>query len=265
MGAIYAVVAGALCNFALLPAVSGFVPLAFIVGVFMISAGVAVCHPRTATIGSGFAVYFWTFIWPVNGMRIDDVTFLNSALATLFGIGFSTVVFAILFPMYPETIRSRLNLAALRDLSAIAHGPDVRGAEAWLLRTADRLHRLLVSGSTTPQALRESDLRGQLAVWSIGDSLFALKELGKKHAAVQRPLSALLARLHRLEIGRVERACCMATTRLNRHGRLLNGKARREVLRGAILLQTIADTVNAHGAFLRSGLPMQHDMRSLGT
>jgi len=218
--------------------------------------------PRTAAIGSGLAVYFWIYISPVNGTRID--AFLNSAFATLFGIACRIAVFAILFPMNPEAIRSRLNRAALRDLSEVSRRPEVWGADAWLIRTADRLTRLLASGSAAPQAVLESDLRGQMAVWAIGESLLALLELGTKHAAVQRPLTVLLARLNRLDIERVERACCAAALRVSRHGRLLNESARRELLRDAILPHTIADTVNAHADFLRGGAAMQGLTRAFG-
>ena len=250
-GAACAALAGALCNFALLPAVSGFVLLAYIAGFFLVGTGLAMRNPRTAAIGSGFAIFFWNFISPVNSARISDTAFLNSALATLLGIACGTVVFAILFPTSPESIRARLHRAVRRDLAQIARSPQRWSADAWLSRTADRLNRLLVIGGTFPRSTKEDDLRGLVAAWTIGHSLLAVHDLAMKHSIARRPVAAVLKRLHRLDVERVVSVCGAAATRLRRDGPELREKDRRELLRGALLLQTIADTASAHAEFLR--------------
>ncbi|MFM0032442.1 FUSC family protein [Paraburkholderia madseniana] len=250
-GASCAAIVGAVCNFVLLPAVSGFALLAYIVGFFMVGTGLATRNPRFAAIASGFAIFFWNFISPNNFTRIDDASFLNSALATLLGIAFSTVVFAILFPTDPESIRVRLHRAVRRDLSDIARSPREWNSDAWLSRTADRLSRLLVIGSAVPRATRESDLRGLVAAWTIGDSLLAIHDFAAKHSTVRRSVAVVLKRLHRADVARLVSACGAAARRLKRQGRELGDNDRRELLRGAILLQTISDTAKAHADFLR--------------
>jgi uncharacterized membrane protein YccC len=250
-GAACAAVVGAVCNFVLLPAVSGFVLLAYIAGFFMVGTGLVMRNPRIAAIGSGFAIFFWNFISPDNSTRINDASFLNSALATLLGIAFSTVVFAILFPTDPKSIRVRLYRAVRRDLTEMASSPRAWNADAWLSRTADRLSRLLEIGSAVPRATRESDLRGLVAAWTIGDSLLALDDFAAKHSTARRPVAVVLKRLHRFDVGRLVSVCDAAARRLKRQGRELCDPDRRELLRGAILLQTIADTANAHADFLR--------------
>ncbi|MEX3992687.1 FUSC family protein [Paraburkholderia sp. EG286A] len=250
-GAACAALAGALCNFVLLPAVSGFVLLAYIAGFFMVCAGLAMRNPRTAAIGSGFALFFWNFISPVNSTRINDASFLNSAIATLLGIACGTAIFAILFPRDPEAIRARLHRAVRRDLAEMARSPREWNADAWLSRTADRLSRLLAIGSAVPRASKESDLRGLVAAWTIGDSLLALRDFAAKHSAARRPVSVVLKRLQRFDVGRLVSVCDAAARRLKRQGRELSDTDRRELLRGAILMQTIADAANAHADFLR--------------
>jgi uncharacterized membrane protein YccC len=250
-GAACAALVGALCNFVLLPAVSGFVLLAYIVGFFMVGTGLAMRNPRTAAVGSGFALFFWNFISPVNSARINDAAFLNSAIATLLGIACGTAVFAILFPTDPESIRVRLHRSVRRDLAEMARSPQEWNSDAWLTRTADRLSRLLATGSAVPRAIRESDLRGLLAAWSIGDSLLAMHDFATKRSTARRSAAVVLKRIHRFDVRRLVRVCGTAASRLKRQGRELCDKDRRELLRGAIILQTIADTANAHSDFLR--------------
>jgi uncharacterized membrane protein YccC len=250
-GAACAAVVAAVCNFVLLPAVSGFVLLAYIAGFFMVGTGLAMRDPRIAGIASGFAIFFWNFISPDNSTRINDASFLNSVLATLLGIAFSTAVFAILFPADPESIRVRLHRAVRGDLADIARSPREWNADAWLSRTADRLSRLLVTGSALPRTTSESDLRGLVAAWTLGDSLLALHDFAAKHLTARRSVAVVLKRLHRADIARLVSVCGAAARRLKRQSRELDNKDRRELLRGAILLQTIADTAKAHADFLR--------------
>lgn len=250
-GAAGAALAAALCNFVLLPAISGFVPLACVVGIFMVSAGLAMCHPRTAAIGSGFAIFFWNFISPVNSTRIDDVAFLNGALATLLGIACAAAVFAILFPTNAEAIRARLHRAARQDLMQMSHGPKNWQPEAWLSRTADRLSRLFAIGSQATPANWENDLRGHVAAWMIGDGVLAIQAFATKHRTARRPVAVILERLHRFDLKRLARVCGAAANRLNRRGCDLADMDKLEFLRTAILLQTMADTVITHAEFLR--------------
>ncbi|WP_201319488.1 FUSC family protein, partial [Burkholderia sp. E168m30] len=156
-GSACAAVAGVVCNFILLPAVSGFEMLAYILGVFLIGTGIAMRHPRTAAMGSAFSIFFWNFTSPDNTTRIGDAAFLNSALATMLGIAFGALIFALVFPGDPGTSRRRLHRAVRRDLAEIARDPGAWHASAWLSRTADRLARELGFAGSLPQTLIERD------------------------------------------------------------------------------------------------------------
>ena len=220
----------------------------------MVGTGLVIRIPRIAAIGSSFAIFFWNFISPDNSARIDDVAFLNSALATLVGIAYSTVLFAILFPTDQKSIRARLYRAVCRDLAEIARSPGEWNAHAWLSRTADRLSRLLVIGSAVPRATSESELRGLIASWAIGDSLLALHNLARKQPIARRPAAVVLKRLRRFDVGRLASVCDLAASRLKRHSNELDVKDRRELLRASIFVQTLAESAKAHADFLRSAL-----------
>jgi uncharacterized membrane protein YccC len=249
-GAACAALAGAVCNFVLLPAVSGFELLAYIVGFVMVGTGLAMRNPRIAGIGTGFAIFFWNFISPDNSTRINDASFLNSALATLLGIAFSTGAFAILFPTDPKAIRVRMHRAVRRDLAEIARSPAKWNPDTWLSRTADRLSRLLVIGSAVPRATRENDVHRLIAAWTIGDSLLAIHDIAAKHVTARRTVDVVMKRFHRADLTRLASVCVAAARRLKRQSLELHAEDRRQLLRGAILLQTIAETAQARADFL---------------
>ncbi|KWF04186.1 FUSC family protein [Burkholderia pseudomultivorans] len=249
-GAACAAVAGALCNFVLLPAVSGFEMLAYILGVFMIGTGIAMRNPRTAGIGSGFSIFFWNFTSPDNSARIGDAAFLNSALATLLGIAFGALVFALVFPGDPGGSRRRMHRAVRRDLASLARDPHKWRESAWLSRTADRLARAFGFAGSLPQAVIERDLRDLLATWTIGDSLLALAALAAREPAARRAVAVVRGRIGRQEFARIERACDAAARALRRRVADLDSDGGRALLSGVVLLRTIADAAAAHGEFL---------------
>ncbi|CAB3752221.1 fusaric acid resistance protein [Burkholderia sp. MSh2] len=250
-GTACAAAAGVICNFALLPAVSGFEMLAYILGVFLIGAGIAIRHPRTAAMGSAFSIFFWNFTSPNNVARIGDAAFLNSALATLLGIAFGALVYALVFPGDPGTSRRRLHRAVRRDLAGMARDPGAWSASTWLSCTADRLARALGFAGSLPQTLIEHDLRDLLAIWGLGDSLLSLAGLATREPAVRRAAAVVRGRIARAEFARLDRTCDAAARVLRRRAAARDGGDAHALWRGAMLLQRIADAAAVHGGFLR--------------
>ncbi|MCA7962660.1 FUSC family protein [Burkholderia cenocepacia] len=250
-GSACAAVAGVVCNFILLPAVSGFEMLAYILGVFLIGTGIAMRHPRTAAMGSAFSIFFWNFTSPDNTTRIGDAAFLNSALATMLGIAFGALIFALVFPGDPGTSRRRLHRAVRRDLAEIARDPGAWHASAWLSRTADRLARELGFAGSLPQTLIERDMRDLLAIWGIGDSLLSLAELATREPAAGRAAAVVRARVARADFTRLEQTCDAAARLLRGRMAARDGDAAQALLNGIVLLRRIADATAEHGGFLR--------------
>jgi len=249
-GAVCAALVAAICNFALLPAISDFVPLACIIAIAMIGAGLAMCHPRAAAVGSGMSVFFWNFISPLNSARIDDATFFNGAVATLIGIAFGAAVFSILLPADPLAIGDRLRRAARHDLLRFAGRPMPWQAEAFLARTADRLSRLLALGSTEA-AIRERHLQGHIAAWAMSHSLVTMRDLASRHVAARRLLTLVQRRVQAGDFEGVARVSRTAAVRLQRRTLRAPYQYRRDDLAGVILLHSIADRAIHHAQFLR--------------
>ncbi|WP_175946963.1 FUSC family protein [Burkholderia pyrrocinia] len=250
-GSACAAVAGVVCNFILLPAVSGFEMLAYILGVFLIGTGIAMRHPRTAAMGSAFSIFFWNFTSPDNTVRIGDAAFLNAAVSTLLGIAFGALVFALVFPGDPGTSRRRLHRAVRRDLAGIARDPRAWLASTWLSRTADRLARELGFAGSLPQTLIERDMRDLLAIWGFGESLLSLAELAAREPAVRRAATVVRGRVERAEFAQLDRTCDVAARVLRRRVAARDGDDTHALLRGIVLLRRIADTAAEHGGFLR--------------
>ncbi|EGC98217.1 fusaric acid resistance protein, partial [Burkholderia sp. TJI49] len=198
----------------------------------------------------GFSIFFWNFTSPDNTARIGDAAFLNSALATLLGIAFGALVFALVFPGDPGGSRRRMHRAVRRDLASLARDPHKWRESAWLSRTADRLARAFGFAGSLPQAVIERDLRDLLATWTIGDSLLALAALAAREPAARRAVAVVRGRIGRQEFARIERACDAAARALRRRVADLDSDDGRVLLSGVVLLRTIADAVAAHGEFL---------------
>ncbi|MCP3725277.1 FUSC family protein [Paraburkholderia sp. CNPSo 3272] len=241
-GAFFAALVGILCNFVLLPAVTDFIALACIAGFFTVAAGLAMRNPRTASIGSGFALFFWNFTSPSNVMRINDAAFLNDALSTLLAIAWATLAFSVLFPADRASSIARLQRAVRRDLSDLASNPQRWRRDAWLSCTADRLGRRFATEAAIvkPASGAQTGLRELLAAWTIGDSVLALQKSAASHPGLRRSMTVIRGRLRKLDFTRLATACDTLAVRLLRQASMRADRAAPELLAGAALLQTIA-------------------------
>jgi uncharacterized membrane protein YccC len=250
-GAACAVVMAALCNFVLLPAVSGFTMLALVFGVLMTGAGIAMRNPRTAAPASSVAIFLWDLVGPENSARADATAFFNGSLALLLGIACGTLVFTLLIPPNPLAARARLHRALRDDLARIGREPEAWSPEAWLSRTADRLARLPATTGTGPADQAEADLRGILAALTIGDAAIRLHRLAAKTGQARRPVAVVLKRLAHSDPDRLSRVALAAANRLARHADRAEPREAQRLRRGTIALREMADAAAAHAAFLR--------------
>ncbi|GAH31347.1 unnamed protein product, partial [marine sediment metagenome] len=106
------------------------------------------------------------------------------------------------------------------------------------------------AGRLSP-TLIERDLRDLLAAWTIGDSLLALAELAKREPAARRAVALVRGRGGRADFARLVRTSDAAARVLLRRVTEVDSDDGRALLRGAVLLRTIAETAAAHEGFLR--------------
>lgn len=249
-GAGVAVVAAAICNLILLPAVSDFAMLAALTAPFLVTGGIAMRLPRTAPAAAGFTIFFWDLVTPENMVRAEALGFFNESLALLLGIACGTLVFALLPPARRLAMRRRLHAAVRQDLKTIGRNPGLWSGHAWLVRMADHFSQQLTTNASVPESLHESDLRGMLAALTIGHAAIALHNL-KDGTPLDARISALvLARLGNGHPRRLACACESAARRFVRLGIKARGGEVHHPLRRAALLDDIAQSAIAHAEFL---------------
>lgn len=141
-GIALSVPVAALVAYGLLPGWEGFPMLCLGLGVPLFMASLCLSQPSIAPIASSFCIFFVNNVAPNNVMSYDLEQFLNKALATLFGVGISVVVFRLVTLGPGLRHYRRLVQASLADLSQLTQRP-LSHAEGWFGgRMADRLMRL---------------------------------------------------------------------------------------------------------------------------
>lgn len=249
-GTAWAFAASAICNFALLPMISDFPLLAVVIGLFMVPAGIAMRHPRTAAPAASFAIFFWDLVGPTNQARPDAASFFNGGMTLLAGIACGTLAFALLFPPNARAMRHRLHRAIRHDLAMIGATPGNWTSAAWFSRSADRLGRQLAAEKLLPAELMDRDMAGMLAALTIGAAAMDLDRLAQSDRAIARPVRAVLRRLAASDPPGLAKTARQASAHLMRRARQADGQASRTLSRGAMLTQEIAREATAQADFL---------------
>ncbi|QEN89140.1 FUSC family protein [Labrys sp. KNU-23] len=251
-GTGWAFAASAICNFALIPMISGFPLLAVVISLFMLPAGIAMRHPRTAAPAASFAIFFWDLVGPSNDVRTEAAGFFNGSLTLLAGIACGTLAFALLFPPNVQATRRRLHRAIRRDLALIGSTPGIWTSAEWFSRTADRFGRQLAAEKALPAAVMDHDMAGMLAALTIGAAAMDLDRLAQTQTAITRPVRAVLRRLAAADPPALARAARQAAARLLRQARRADNPASQELYRAGVLLQEIAREATNQAAFLKA-------------
>ncbi|MBB4169019.1 FUSC family protein [Rhizobium sp. BK538] len=214
-GAVAAIAVAGICNFALLPEVTLFPALAAITAPFLILGGIAMRVPSIVAPASSFTLFVWNLIGPDNAARADFGPFANSGLALLMGIACGTVMFALIFPYRPASVRRNLVGAVQRDLQSIGRSAGSWSEHQWLTRMADRISRHLAASRTAPPVDRERELRAMLASIVLGDSALGLSRLLEgDDRELRRPVATVLRRISLGEPERLAEQASRAATRL---------------------------------------------------
>lgn len=172
-GILYALLAAALVDQWLLPQWNGFPLLCMALGVPLFFAALGMAVPLLTGTATTFAIQFVTLVAPHNNMQYDFASLLNSAQATLIGVGFAVVVFRLL-PLPSDWMTRRLSDAIAADLARLTRYP-LPQAEGWFGgRMADRLIRLARHYSLLPSGMRRRWLAGLLAL-DLGSELIHLR------------------------------------------------------------------------------------------
>lgn len=197
-GILISIPVAAVAVLLILPLCEGFAALYSVLGIPLFIAALCMTRPTIAAMASAFCIFFVKNVGPSNQMVYDLDHFLNSALATVLGVGFAVLVFNLVELRPGRRHYRRVLGALLADLARLTRGPLPR-LEAWFDgRSADRLLRLVQYQDSLPQE-RRAQWRGGLFGLALADEVLFLRDsLGTARGPLRRARDAYLARLRQL-------------------------------------------------------------------
>jgi uncharacterized membrane protein YccC len=167
------IVAAAIVEFAVLPAVETFPAFCAVIGFFFIPVGFAAARSQkpalTAVLG-GLGVAFIRLLAPTNPMIYDTAQFYNTALAIFIASGIGAMAFRLFPPLSPALRARRLLALTLRDLRRLAISPVPPRPADWERRMYDRLAAL-------PDEAEPLQRARLLAAFSVGNDINQLQHL----------------------------------------------------------------------------------------
>ncbi len=234
----------ALVQFAVLPAVQGFVPLCLVLAVVLIPLAALSTGTWQKSAITAMMMNFVPLLAPANLPSYDPASFLNQALAICVGTGAAAMAMRILPPLSPATKILRLHWLTVRDFRRLV-SPDQRrrpdwARDAWENRVYARLLALPPSATTLDSAQL-------LAAMSAGEEILRLRGL----SAVLAEAPAMRAVEAHLEHGRPEEAASALEGLQAAIGAAVpDGPARQRALASADVL---AEILARHGRYLGGG------------
>lgn len=249
-GTLIAVIVAAVCKFAVMPLISGYIPLSILVAAVMIPAGVAMQSPSTAASASIFAIFFLDMIGIDGTVRVDAILFIHGAITLLGGMLTGAAVFAWVLPVDLVAVRRRLHQAVRSDLAAIGRHAGRWSVEAWVSRTADRVEQQIVTGARVDTEQAERELREVLAMLSLGSAAIRLHRLGSGDPVMGKPIAIVLRALAALDPARLTRTSRRSSARLARLAATSSDDRAARLLHAAALLHDMKEATEAHTGFM---------------
>ncbi|CAI3954072.1 Uncharacterized membrane protein YccC (YccC) [Commensalibacter communis] len=227
-----------------------FIPLFF--------GGLAIYHLPTRGTGMSFAIFLPFMVIVSNQSRMDEVTFLNTSLAVICGVGLSAMAFRFIAPYSPQKVRLEIRsrmLHSIRDLTTVQHNPNHR---RWLASTMDWFVSLMRQfDPVNEKELIQEYNHGALAVMSIGLNIMELRSMIEHDVLpedIKNELRVVIRRIQHFQGGRLGRTVLIiksAVRRLRaREGKEKNLAKRLEITAAIAYLILIFFALDKNAAFL---------------
>ncbi len=125
-------------EFALMPLIHGYVPLAAALGLVLIPAGLMMTRPSVALYGLGFCVNFPNMLSLQDRLTLDPASFINSNSAMILGLVIACGTTALVRSVGAEWTVHRLLRSGWADIVAAARRPEGADFTGLLYRMVDR-------------------------------------------------------------------------------------------------------------------------------
>jgi uncharacterized membrane protein YccC len=204
IGALLAVICGAIIKLGVLPMLQSFPAFALALGLFYIPVGFGLAYskkPPAIGIFTVMGVFFMLLVQPNNMMTYDPSQYYNLGLSVIVGCIIAPLAFKLWPPLTPAARERRLLSLTLRDLRGLATSPRPPKLEAWQSLTYSRLIAL-------PDQAAPLQRARLLAALSVGSEISHFRRMALETAPeIKAALAAFaeggstvaLAHLHRLD------------------------------------------------------------------
>lgn len=122
VGVVLALVAGFFARAFILPQLGDFVPLAALLGVAMIPAGMLMTNATWGTIATAFAAFYASQLGLSNLPSFDTATYIDGSLGLLLGFGAGVLAIELILPYDHASMRRREWREVLAALPGAARG-----------------------------------------------------------------------------------------------------------------------------------------------
>ncbi|NPC87383.1 FUSC family protein [Gluconacetobacter entanii] len=197
-GAVWSAVAAGCLDLWIVPYLSDYEELAFVLGIFLFVGGLAKYNPGTAGAAAAYGLLMPNLLMPGNQLRVDEVTFLNTALHTVLAVGLSVLVFRLVLPFDARDERMRYGAHIRTELRGLCIVPLPPSPQWWIGSSVDRIGRLVRHAAQAGDRTATGDIRQTLLLSAVGLNILLLRQLKRqqRHEA-SRTLSQLMRALAR--------------------------------------------------------------------
>ncbi|GBQ09527.1 FUSC family protein [Swaminathania salitolerans] len=175
-GACFAALASIVPVFFLLPVANGFEGLCLSIAPFMFMGGLAVRNPSTANAAGSFVTFFPVLVGLDNYGRMDELSWCNTTLSLLLGLGAGVVIFRCVLPFDVDQLCRMLREQCARGLDRICRPrrriPDER---RWVGRITQGMERVIRYAGADITPVMRSELQALLSAMTLGRNLLFLR------------------------------------------------------------------------------------------
>lgn len=214
-GGLLAILATAVCDFAILPAFSDFTPLAILLGSILFVAGLVVRTPKYAATATCFAFLFIDLVGPSNTARADATAFFNGAIALTLGVAIGTLAFHLWPNRERNAVRAHIQGKIVGLLPRLGANAQRWTQSRFAFGVADRLAKRSGLGAGSGSHEAEADLRDALQVLTIGMAMIELRQMSPMLSGLGQPLNEIGQALKRGDLAMAAEAARLAADRMS--------------------------------------------------
>ncbi|MDI6651738.1 FUSC family protein [Gluconobacter japonicus] len=178
-GAVFAALASIIPVFVVMPVTASYVFFCLTVGFFMMLGGLATRNPATAVMAASYGTFFPFLLGMDNQGRMDELSWLNTTIALLLGLGAGVVIFRAVLPFTPRRAAEVLRYQLKRSLRRLALPGVVMDEYVWINDGTQSMERAVRFAGSLESDRAEEMLRGTLSVMTVGRNVLMLRKLAQ--------------------------------------------------------------------------------------